>query len=411
MWMTNRLEGTSLMWLVVLGLSGCQMMPELSAAMDSLSETVTERDQISGRRVVNLQDRRAQIEQGNQFIKQLLADADARNEPYNEAFDPVAYARIQRIFSRVHTVSHYREEQWTPVLIPIDEFNAFTTGGTYFVVYSGLEKALADDDELAAVIAHEVAHVVAGHVGESRSLSMFNALGNSSTHNRESYQKAFTHQQEKEADEIAVLYAALAGFDPHAAYHLWDRKITESGAGVGLTYDHPHSIERARFNRASAQKLAQYYQRDAINPDFESILKNNALWETSEASDHWSVAMLDGYADAASKKSQARLEESRQQLRALQLQTVNQQVSAANVHPVASDVIRVEVRYTGLRPLHEVVWEAQFVDVKGAVVSVYAQHSMPVVPNSWNIVEFTDARLSGVDMTKMIFVAVNDAVL
>jgi predicted Zn-dependent protease len=220
-------------------LSGCETVQSIDRGLHSSTEAVTERDRVTGQRTLSVQNRSQQIQQGNQFVEQFMAKAKASGKRLNGDYNPVAHERIRRIFARLHQVSHVRDEQWTPVLVEEKTWNAFTTGGTYFVVNSGLEEDLKDDAELANVIAHEVAHTVANHVFERQSYMQLSALSGSRSTRRETFPAAFTHENEAEADRIAVLYCALAGYDPYAGARIWRRMHQRSGNDALFVHDHP----------------------------------------------------------------------------------------------------------------------------------------------------------------------------
>ena len=88
----------------------------------------------------------------------------------NAGVDRRSYNRLLGIFQRVHSVSHFANENWKIVLLPEDGFNAFVTGGTYVAVYQGLMDEVRDDAAVAAVIGHEIGHVAANHVFEKQQL-------------------------------------------------------------------------------------------------------------------------------------------------------------------------------------------------------------------------------------------------
>ena len=82
-------------------------------------------------------------------------------------------------------------------------------GGTYIFVNKGFMDDVKDDDELAAVVGHEIAHVTANHLGEQSSYTMAAMLRGSKGVKKESFQAAFTFKSEEEADEVGTLYATL----------------------------------------------------------------------------------------------------------------------------------------------------------------------------------------------------------
>ena len=81
---------------------------------------------------------------------------------------------------------------------------------------------VTNDAELAFIIGHEIAHSSAGHIEESESfVSAKDLVGDKP---KENFSTALTNIHEQEADKIAVLYAAVAGYDPCAGANYFDRQ-------------------------------------------------------------------------------------------------------------------------------------------------------------------------------------------
>lgn len=335
-------------------------MQSVDRSLYSVTEKLSERDRVTGVRTVSLHDRGEQIQNGNAVVERLVAEAKAAGKKINDEFDAVAYARVARVFSRLHSVSHLRNETWTPLLMESDEWNAFTTGGTYFVINSPLERDLKDDAELANVIAHEMAHTVANHGFERVAYTNLGALAGSKSTKRDSYNAAFTHENEAEADRIAALYCALAGFDPFAGERIWRREHERSGDGGMFIHDHPMTSERADLSKRNAEVVQKYYSAGAVNPDFASILSDNDLYRTAAPSEGGAgrggglLALLEVATNAAAQNQQAKLEEQRQRARIDFLRSVQRLTRVVESSPVADDRWRVTMSYSGNRVLVDV---------------------------------------------------------
>lgn len=109
---------------------------------------------------------------------------------------------------------------------PSETYNGWADGTTA-QLSSAMVDFTRDDDELATVIAHEMAHNVLRHrarldaAGLSRGL--FGQVGRNAR---------LIRATEMEADRLGVYLMARAGFDPHAAARFWDRLLKEHGAGI-----------------------------------------------------------------------------------------------------------------------------------------------------------------------------------
>jgi hypothetical protein len=381
-------------------LSGCETVQSIDRGLHSSTEAVTERDRVTGQRTLSVQNRSQQIQQGNQFVEQFMAKAKASGKRLNGDYNPVAHERIRRIFARLHQVSHVRDEQWTPVLVEEKTWNAFTTGGTYFVVNSGLEEDLKDDAELANVIAHEVAHTVANHVFERQSYMQLSALSGSRSTRRETFPAAFTHENEAEADRIAVLYCALAGYDPYAGARIWRRMHQRSGNDALFVHDHPMNSERAAAAQRVADQVNKYYVRDQVNASVASILVSNEVFskrvgpELEPGKGGGLLGVLDTAASTVSQRQQAKIEEQRQQSRMQFMQAVNQVSAIMSSGPVAANKWRVTVRYGGNRPLTDVSVKLLVTRVGGNTLEITKHLSGVLQPNATFYVDFESPELN-----------------
>ena len=88
-----------------------------------------------------------------------------------------------------------------------------------------INKSRADDNEIAAVMAHEMGHIADRHIGNKEGLGLAEVLSKKTRKATTSqlYQASFTTLQEDEADRIGLPYMTLAGYDPRAASRIWIR--------------------------------------------------------------------------------------------------------------------------------------------------------------------------------------------
>lgn len=379
--------------------SACTTLESVDRGLHSASSAVTQRDKITGMRTISLQNRSQQIQKGNAYAEQFLAKAKVSGKKLNKDYDPVAYERITRIFSRLHQISHVRDETWTPVLVEENEWNAFTTGGTYFVINSGLEKDLKDDDELANVIAHEMAHTVANHAFESQSYMQLNALAGSKSVKRETFQAAFTHENEAEADRVAVLYCALAGYDPSAGARIWQRMHQKTGNDALFVHDHPMNSERAGLAQHTANLAIKYYTPNQINPNYESILKKNDVFGTQSSSKVAAgkgggvLTVLETALTTMQQRERGKLEEQKQQLRIQFMQSVHRVSSIVASSPVAQNRWRVTVKYAGNQPLTDLGFKLSIQRIGQSPLVITQQLGGVLYPNTTFNVNFESPEL------------------
>jgi len=139
-----------------------------------------------------------------------------------------------------------KDYNWEASLFERDVANAFALPGGKMGVYSGLFKYALNEHQLAAVMSHEVSHVLSGHSNEGASRSVLKDVGmligqvaGLPTQTLSTIDIAtelglflpFNRAQETEADQLGLMLMARAGFDPEESIYLWRNM---SGAGTRL---------------------------------------------------------------------------------------------------------------------------------------------------------------------------------
>ena len=332
-------------------LSGCQTLQKVDRGLYQVAESVSERDRVTGQRSLSMANRPTQIKQGNAYVQKLIENEKKKKRPINAAVNKSQYLRLVRVFDRVHGVSHLKHERWQPLLIKRDSFNAFVTGGTYVVVHSNLMETLKDDSELAAVIGHEIAHTVANHVFERQTHAQISAIAGSKSVGRSSYQAAFTHENEQEADRIGILYSALAGYDPLAASRIWQRKYAEQGNARALfQHSHPVNQERQQATLRVGKAVLPYYQKGRVNPRSAQLLDNNVLWrkngaETAAGEGGGLAALLHTALGAYVDHQKAKGEERRQIQKAQFVKSVESGLKLESARKAGTHLLETRWRY------------------------------------------------------------------
>jgi metalloendopeptidase OMA1, mitochondrial len=173
---------------------------------------------------------------------------------------------------------------WQVSLIRSPQANAFCLPGGKIAVYTGILPLTRDEEGLAAVMGHEMAHAIARHgsqrllrtslaqtvmTGAQFSFSdmdwnqrrmIIGALGAGAQYG---VLLPFSRDHETEADEMGVLYMARAGYDPAAAITFWQR-MAEAGGSQPPEFasTHPSNESRIRHLREiMPQAQAEYTDR------------------------------------------------------------------------------------------------------------------------------------------------------
>jgi len=196
----------------------------------------------------------------------------------------------------------YRSSSWEIELFENPGVNAFAMPGGKLGVFSGLFEVAADQDELATVIGHEIAHVTKKHSYERAKRDMRTQIGATigmavlmgnmaskqitsqaelnqinnqiNTINMMSQIMAeyglnlpFSRSQEKDADKAGLLYMARAGFNPLKSLSLW-KKMQDQGNRPNLEFVSSHPSDKKRINGLSSQlsKTLSAYNAVARKP-------------------------------------------------------------------------------------------------------------------------------------------------
>ncbi len=264
-------------------LSSC--LSSIDKGLMKVGDKISVVDPITGKREISFESKAQERIRADKQAKQLLADfkkkglkIDAKNKDFY---------RVQKAFNRLKKVIHRQDLNWEVHLIEDKNWNAFTIGGGKVFVYTGIFQgpaAIQNDDELAAILAHEIAHINARHSSEGQSKLLASKLLDKKLRSS-AYQASFTTIQEDEADRYSVIYSALAGYDPRAGAKIWRRMHKVFGSKpANLLYDHPLNNDRALSLEHYGNAAFRYYKKDHINSNHQNILASNVIFSHQKRS-------------------------------------------------------------------------------------------------------------------------------
>ncbi|MEY4592031.1 MAG: hypothetical protein RIR18_926 [Pseudomonadota bacterium] len=183
--------------------------------------------------------------------------------------------------------------KWEANVIESPELNAWCMPGGKIAVYTGLiEKLHATDDELAAVMGHEIAHALREHGRERVSRAQMTNIGLSvisiatgmgqiatdlaGTVANVTFSLPNSREAEVEADRIGVELAARAGYNPHAAVSLWE-KMEKSGGQKPPEWLSTHPSGSSRINDLSvyAERVEDLYEEATRQRKNKANSRNN----------------------------------------------------------------------------------------------------------------------------------------
>lgn len=188
--------------------------------------------------------------------------------------NPAVLARVRVISDRlIAQAPVYREDaanwKWEVNVETSDQVNAYCMPGGKIMVYTGLiEKIQTTDDELAAVIGHEIAHALREHgrermslayaqqgglallaavIGSKKNAATGLALGGAAMGTQLFFSLPNSRTQETEADRMGLELAARAGYNPNAAVSLWT-KMGKNGGKKPAEFLSSHPSDKTRID-------------------------------------------------------------------------------------------------------------------------------------------------------------------
>ena len=175
---------------------------------------------------------RAQQEIGNRLAERMLKKVRLSKDEGEKR-------RIERLVARLAKATPRAVEDWHVYLVEDPRPNAFTTGGGHLFITTGMVRLLGDDERIATVLAHEMAHNTLAHViyarekkAMARDAHAFSWelarstnmewLGKSLSFIVNTTLNSYSRQQEDEADAEGLDYLVRAGWEPQVALRTFD---------------------------------------------------------------------------------------------------------------------------------------------------------------------------------------------
>ncbi len=173
--------------------------------------------------------------------------------------------------------------KWEFNTVDSKEVNAWCMPGGKVVVYSGLLPVTQNETALAIVVGHEIAHAIAKHGSERMSQGMIQQLGGVAlevalSQKKQETQNLFmqaygvgstigavlpwSRQQETEADQYGLIFAAMAGYNPQEAIPFWQRMAAAGGESPPeFLSTHPSDETRIKKLKQFMPEAMKYYTR------------------------------------------------------------------------------------------------------------------------------------------------------
>ncbi len=173
--------------------------------------------------------------------------------------------------------------EWDFNVVKSDQINAFAMPGGKVVMFTGIMELAQNEDAMAVIMGHEIAHALAHHGNERMSQMVWTQLGFAALdvalaekpeQTREMLMTAagagaqvgvllpFSRKHESEADEIGLYLMTMAGYDPTEAVPFWQRMGQAGGAAPPeFLSTHPGSERRAETLKSLIPKAREYAEK------------------------------------------------------------------------------------------------------------------------------------------------------
>ena len=243
---------------LLLGLSACQTV------------------EYTGRSQVNLISDSQEKKLGTEAYQDIL-----KKTPVSKRSD--WQAQLQRVGQRIAAAAARPDYQWEFKVLQGQEVNAFCLPGGKVAFWEGIMPVVQDDNGVAVVMGHEVAHALARHGAERMSQSMSAqvigqiltaGVGIANPAFAEDFAKLYGlgtsvgvilpwgRAQESEADHIGLILMAKAGYDPSAAVGFWERmsKLQQGGKPPEFLSTHPSDETRINQIKQWLPEAQKYYK-------------------------------------------------------------------------------------------------------------------------------------------------------
>ena len=167
------------------------------------------------------------------------------------------------------------------------QVNAFAMPGGKVGIFTGIFDLVEEDADLATVISHEIAHVVARHGNQRVSqqllvgaggIALGVALDDEDHQTRNAVLAAYgigttvglslpySRGHELEADKLGLIYMARAGYDPRRALAFWENMMLNQRAGILPEFLSTHPAHQSRIRQLKANMEWAVAEYDAVRP-------------------------------------------------------------------------------------------------------------------------------------------------
>lgn len=223
------------------------------------------------------------LEEYNSFISKNTLCTDANKVATVHRVGERIQRAVTNYFRLKNQSKYLAGYKWVFNVVEDKTVNAWCMPGGKVVVYTGLLPVTLNDDGLAVVMGHEIAHAIANHGNERMSeglaiqaggVALSVALSNKSPETQNLFLKAygvganvgavlpFSRMHENEADEMGLIFMAMAGYNPEEALAFWKRMdAATKGAPPEFLSTHPSDKSRIEHLKKVIPLAKSYAQK------------------------------------------------------------------------------------------------------------------------------------------------------
>ncbi|MDR2575414.1 MAG: M48 family metallopeptidase [Treponema sp.] len=240
----------------------------------------------------------ASFQQYEEFLKENTVITGTPEAEMVERLGKNIKNAAQRWYTYIGEPNYLKDYQWEYKLVQDDQINAWCMPGGKIVVYTGIMPVTKNEDGLATVMGHEVAHALLNHGKQRVSANFVAQLGlaaaditaamlGGTDDSRKLLLGAlglganlgvllpFSREHESEADHYGLILMAIAGYNPEESVPFWERMKALGGGSIEFLSTHPSNDTRIKDlgNKSipEAQRKAAKLHLDPLKK--EAILK------------------------------------------------------------------------------------------------------------------------------------------
>lgn len=217
-----------------------------------------------------------------QSYQKILQEARQKNALNR---DPAQVERVRNVARRlIPATGAFRPDapawKWEVNVLSSNELNAWCMAGGKIAFYTGIiDRLQLTDDEIAAIMGHEIAHALREHAREQLAKNSATSIGISlgaqllglgdignyaAQLGGQLLSLNFSRSDESDADLVGLEIAARAGYNPQAAVRLWEKMGQATGnstQGLAFLSTHPSGPQRIRQLQANVPKVQGLYEQ------------------------------------------------------------------------------------------------------------------------------------------------------